>query len=230
MKKRLFIINIIIIVLSTINITFINMKTKDKIRDYSFMIASKITKYIVNNAYIREKINYYIDDIYEIVKDNSDEIKNVVYNSKKINELINSVTERVYEMFNMLEYGDMEKLNIRENILSIEHTNNKGIVLEVPCGLITNNYLLNNLGPHIPVMISLTGEFESFISSDIKEYGINNALVEISINIKVNEQVTMPFVTKNIEVTNKIPIFMSIINGNIPNYYIGGFSKNSNIY
>ena len=206
------------------------MKTKDKIRDYSFMIASKITKYIVNNAYIREKINYYIDDIYEIVKDNSDEIKNVVYNSKKINGLINSVTERVYEMFNMLEYGDMEKLNIRENILSIEHTNNKGIVLEVPCGLITNNYLLNNLGPHIPVMISLTGEFESFISSDIKEYGINNALVEISINIKVNEQVTMPFVTKNIEVTNKIPIFMSIINGNIPNYYIGGFSKNSNIY
>ena len=72
------------------------MKTKDKIRDYSFMIASKITKYIVNNAYIREKINYYIDDIYEIVKDNSDEIKNVVYNSKKINGLINSVTERVY--------------------------------------------------------------------------------------------------------------------------------------
>ena len=194
------------------------------------MIASKITKYVVNNAYIREKINFYVDDLYEIVKDNSEEIKNVIYNPKKINDLINSVTERVYEMFNMLEYGDIEKLNIRENILSTKQSKNKGIVLEVPTGLITNNYLLNNLGPHIPIMISLTGEFESFISSDIKEYGINNALVEISINIKVTEQVTMPFITKNIEVTNKIPIFISIINGKIPNYYLGGFSKNSNIY
>ena len=230
MKMKILLINGIIILLSILNINFINLKTKDNIKTYSYMIASKITKYIVNNAYVREKINYYVNDIYDVIKGDSNEIKNIIYNSSKINDLINSITDRVYTMFNMLEYGDLEKINIRENILSIENTKRKGIVLEVPSGIISNNYLLNNLGPHIPVMINLTGEFESFLSSDIKEYGINNALIELSINIKVSEQITMPFITDKVEIENKIPIFISVVNGNIPNYYIGGFNKNSNIY
>ena len=134
-------------------------------------------------------------------------------------------------MFNMLEYGDLNKLNIRENILTSNVNNTKdGIILEIPSGILFNNYLLSNLGPLIPLKISLTGEFESYVSTDVIEYGINNAMVSIYINIKVTEQVTMPFITKQITIENKIPIFMSLVNGTIPNYYISGFSKNSNIY
>lgn len=196
------------------------------------MLASKITKYIVNNAYVREKINYYANDIYDIVKsDETNEIKNIIYDSGVVNDLINSITDRVYNMFNMLEYGDLNKLNIRENILTSNVNNTKdGIILEIPSGILFNNYLLSNLGPLIPLKISLTGEFESYVSTDVIEYGINNAMVSIYINIKVTEQVTMPFITKQITIENKIPIFMSLVNGTIPNYYISGFSKNSNIY
>lgn len=195
------------------------------------MIASKITKYIVNNAYVREKVNYYTNDIYDIVKDDSNEIKNIIYDSGVVNDLINSVTDRVYNMFNMLEYGDLSKINIRENILtSSNNSSSDGIVLEIPFGIVFNNYLLSNLGPTIPIKISLTGEFESYISTDVVEYGINNAMISIFINIKVSEQVTMPFISQKITVENKIPIFMSLVNGTIPNYYFSGFSKNSNIY
>lgn len=194
------------------------------------MIASKITKYIVNNAYVREKVNYFAGDIYDIVKDDTNEIKNIIYDSGIINNLINSITDRVYNMFNMLEYGDMSRLNIRENILTTDVSDKDGIVIEVPSGILFNNYLLSNLGPKIPVKLSLTGEFESFVSTDVIEYGINNAMVTIYINIKVNEQITMPFINKKVIVENKIPIFMSLVNGTIPNYYIGGFSKNSDLY
>ena len=230
MRKKLFLIYILIIILTIINIILINVRTKDKIYEYSTMIASKITKYIVNNAYVREKVNYYAGDIYDIVKDDSSEIKNIIYDAGIINDLINSITDRVYKMFNMLEYGDLEKINIRENILTLKNNNKEGIVLEVPSGILTNNYLLSNLGPKIPVMMTLTGEFESYISSDVKEYGINNAMITVFINIKVSEQITMPFITKKIEVENRIPIFMSMVNGKIPEYFIGGFSKNSNVY
>ena len=194
------------------------------------MIASKITKYVVNNAYVREKVIFYAGDIYDIVKSDDNEIKNIIYDSGVINDLVNSITDRVYNMVNMLEYGDLSKLNIRENILSTDEDNKDGIVLLVPSGLITNNYLLSNLGPKIPVKISLTGEFESLVSTDVKEYGINNAMLTIYINIKVSEQITMPFITDKITVENKIPIFMSLVNGTIPNYYISGFNKNSNLY
>ena len=228
-KKNL-IINLIIFFLAIINMSFINQISKEKIKDYSTMIASKITKYVINNAYVREKVNYYAEDIYDIIKDDSNEIKNIVYDAGVINDLINSITERIYNMFNMLEYGDLKKINIRENILTTNKNDKEGIVLEVPTGIIFDNYLLASLGPSIPVKLSLTGEFESYISSDVVEYGINNAMVTININIKISEQITMPFITEKITVENKIPIFMSLVNGEIPNYYIGGFTKNSNIY
>ena len=230
LKHKFLIINIVIILLTIFNISFINSRTKSRIIDYSSMLASKITRYVVNNAYVREKVNFYAGDIYDIVKSNDNEMKNIIYDSGVINDLVNSITERVYNMFNMLEYGDLSKLNIRENILSTDKSDFDGIVLEVPSGLISNNYLLSSLGPKIPVKISLTGEFESYVSTDVKEYGINNAMLTIYINIKVSEQVTMPFITDKITVDNKIPIFMSLVNGTIPNYYINGFNKNSNIY
>ena len=222
--------NILLILLTILNIFFINYKTKKNVYDYSYMIANKITKYIVNNAYVREKVNFYANDIYDIVKSNDNEIKNIIYDSGVINDLVNSVGERIYNMFNMIETGDLSKLNINANILSKNKNDKKGIVLEVPSGLIFNNYIFSNLGPKIPVLISLTGDYESFVSSDVVEYGINNAMVTIYINIKVTEQITLPFMTKKVVVDNKIPIFMSLVNGTIPNYYIGGFNKNSNLY
>lgn len=230
MKHKLLWLSFIIVILTIINIKIINYRIKEKVSSYSYMIASKITKYVVNNAYVRERVNYYAGDIYDIVKSDDNEIKNIIYDSGVINDLVNSITERVYDMFNMLEYGDLSKLNIRENILSTSGNNKDGIIFEIPSGLITDNFLLNNLGPKIPVKISLTGEFESFVSTDVQEYGINNAMLTIYINIKVSEQVTMPFITDKITVENKIPIFMSLVNGTIPNYYVGGFNKNSNIY
>ena len=229
-KKAITTVNFFLIVITFLNIFFINYVSRDKIKDYSTMLASKITKYIVNNAYVREKVNYYTDDIYDVVKDDTNEIKNIVYDAGVVNELINSITERAYNMFNMLEYGDLSKINIRENILTSDLNSKDGIVMEVPSGVIFDNYLLASLGPKIPVKISLTGEFESYVTTDVVEYGINNAMVSIYINIKVSEQITMPFASQKITIENKIPIFMSLVNGNIPNYYIGGFNKNSNIY
>lgn len=229
-RRKILIFTIFVIFFSLINILIINYKTKNRILDYTTMIASKVTKYIVNNAYIREKINYYANDIYDVIKSDTNEIKNIVYDSGVINDLMNSITNRIYNMFNMLETSDLESINIRENILVADSSTKDGIVLEVPTGIVFENYILANLGPRIPVKISMTGEFESYVSSEVKEYGINNALITISITIKATERITMPFITEAIEIENKIPIFISMINGSIPNYYIGGFVKNSNLF
>ena len=229
-RRKILIFTIFVIFFSLINILIINYKTKNRILDYTTMIASKVTKYIVNNAYIREKINYYANDIYDVIKSDTNEIKNIVYDSGVINDLMNSITNRIYNMFNMLETSDLKSINIRENILVADSSIKDGIVLEVPTGIVFENYILANLGPRIPVKISMTGEFESYVSSEVKEYGINNALITISITIKATERITMPFITEAIEIENKIPIFISMINGSIPNYYIGGFVKNSNLF
>ena len=64
----------------------------------------------------------------------------------------------------------------------------------------------------------------------IKEYGINNCLVEIYILLEVNVKVLLPIISDDIVIKNEIPISYKIINGQIPSYYGGNLSKNSNIY
>ena len=195
------------------------------------MLASKITKYVVTKVYEKGEFSLEQDKIYEIMKDNNGQIKTITYNTEEVNVLLSKISDRIYEMFDKIESGDIKNLNIRENILTNNKNNYKnGIILEIPSGIVLNNFLLSNLGPKIPVRISFTGELESCISTKVEEYGLNNALISIYVNIKVTEQVTLPFKTEKIVIENQIPIAMNLINGEIPNYYIGSFDKTSNIY
>jgi len=233
MKKSTiyFITNILIILISIWQINIINHLSKNRIIEYSTMLASKFTKYVINAAYIQEDFDITKEKIYEMIQDNDGDIKTIIYDATAVNNLLNSITDRVYKTFNSLETGKINELMLNENIVTNKkHEYKDGIILEVPLGIITNNYLIMNLSPKIPVRISLTGEFESEISTKVEEYGINNALITINVDITVTEQITMPFITERIKIENKIPISINLVNGKIPNYYLNGFEKSSNIY
>lgn len=195
------------------------------------MLASKITKYVVTKAYEPEIFDIN-DNLYEIVQDNDGYIKTIIYDTMEVNKLLSIINENVYDMFDSLENGVLKQINIRENILTNDNKSkfDDGIILEIPLGIVTNNFLFSNLGPKIPIKISLTGEFESCISTSVEEYGMNNALISIYIDIRVTEQITMPFVTEKVVIENKIPISINVINGKIPNYYLSSFDKTSNVY
>lgn len=196
------------------------------------MLASKITKYVVTKSYLADDFNMSENKLYEIVRGEDGEIKTIIYDTAEVNKLLSKITDRVYSIFDELETGNLDNLNIRENILVNKKNRNfkEGIILEIPSGIVTNNFLFSNLGPKIPIRISLTGEFESFVSTKIEEYGLNNALISIYVDIRVTEQITMPFKTEKIVIENKIPISINLIAGKIPNYYLSGFDRTSNVY
>ena len=60
----------------------------------------------------------------------------------------------------------------------------------------------------------------SELETEVKPYGINNALVVVRIKITAHIKVILPLVPKDIEIVNKIPISINIINGSIPEAYI----------
>ena len=51
--------------------------------------------------------------------------------------------------------------------------------------MVTGSSLLYNLGPKIPVKLSLVGDVVTGFSTDVTEYGINNALIKLMIDVKV---------------------------------------------
>ena len=210
----------------------INKVTKTKIKDYSTMLASKITKYVVTSAYDTKDFDMNENKLYEIIQNDDGEIKTIIYDAMEVNNLLSTITNKVYTILDQIENETLEKINIRENILTNNNKNEfkNGIILEIPSGIVTDNFLFSNLGPKIPIKISLTGEFESCISTKVEEYGLNNALISIYIDIRETEQISMPFITEKIVIENKIPIAINLVNGKIPSYYLNGFDKNSNIY
>ena len=57
----------------------------------------------------------------------------------------------------------------------------KGIIYEIPFGVVFNNSLLANMGPSIPVRLQLSGNINSYLKTKCKKLWYNNALIEISI-------------------------------------------------
>ena len=148
------------------------------------------------------------------------------YNPAALMKALEQISKNVRLYLKKIENGKIDDLNIT-NISYInvsKKKQKKGIIYEVPTGIIFNNGLLANLGPKIPVRLNLIGDITTDIKTNIKEYGINNALIEISVNVKVTEQVVLPFDTKEIKVETNIPLAIKVIKGDVPGYYMSPYT------
>lgn len=176
------------------------------------------------NSVVNEEISNIsnLDEMIYITKNSSDDIQMIDFNSSYVNNILNTTTNKL-----------LSKLDDIGNNIFCDNCNiykyNDGIIYEVPLGLISNNIFISNLGPKIPLKLSIVGDIFSNINTVVKEYGINNALVEVSISISVNEKVVIPFLSESINIKTSIPISIKLIQGNIPIYYGNSFGKNSNI-
>jgi len=233
-KTKIFIIANIIIVIATIYfINYLSSKINDNFIEYAEIEATKITKYVVNQVAVKEVFNgVNMNSLISTTRNNDDEIKSIDFNSTEVNKLLAKVTTSIHEMFKDFENGTSDILDLSHNLLTNASIKDYrgGIIFEVPIGIASNNFILANLGPKIPIKLSITGEIESNISTSVVEYGINSALITLYINIQVSEQILMPFITKKITINQKIPLSISIINGKIPNYYLNGINSNSPLY
>ena len=80
----------------------------------------------------------------------------------------------------------------------------------------------------MPIKFKMVGNISNNLRTEVKNYGINNALIEIRISIKLVEQVILPLTTDKIEIQNSVPIALKLIQGTVPNYYLNGISNSSN--
>lgn len=230
-KKANIIIIIIILLFFSIFKTFnyINNIVNPILINYAEVEIKRFSNLIVNkavNAYITDDIN--IDNLFIITKDGQDEIKTIDFNPVMVNKMLVKVTDSVHVNLKNIINGNVDKIDIIEDWVEydVEKLKN-GIIFEIPAGVVFKNSLLSNLGPKIPVRLNLNGEVISNIDTKVTNYGINNALMEVSVNIELNEQVILPFISKRVYYNLNIPIAIKLIQGTVPNYYFNGMTKSS---
>lgn len=231
-KKINFVIFIVImlIIMIVLILNFISLKVNPVLLDYAQMEARKIASIIINDA-VNQKITNDIDieELFIITRDTNNEVKTIDFNPIIVNQILTETTILVQSNLRYLEQGKVDMLNLTNNAL-IDYNQDKlkqGIIYEIPSGVIFGNSFLANIGPKIPVKFSLVGDIVGYINTNVTDYGINNALIEVNIVLELSEQVILPFVSEKITIDTTIPVALKLIQGSVPNYYLNGLNSPS---
>ncbi len=231
-KHQIVIIILILIIIATaIFINYYSKKAIPLLLSYAEAETKKLTILVINKAVTKQINNIDMDEVFEIKYNSEGEIQLIDFNSKNTAKILSTMTSLVELNLRAIEEGKIDMLELPENSLSDYNLEllEKGIILEIPLGIVTNSALLYNLGPKVPVKLSLVGDVSTGFSTEVIEYGINNALLKLMIDIKVDTKIILPIISNTIKVDCSIPISIKMIQGKIPNYYIDGFTTKSNI-
>ena len=167
--------------------------------------------------------------MFTIVKNDSDEIQLIDFNSVTVTKILTTVTNLVQLNLKAIEEGNVDLLELPDNTLEEydQELLKEGIICEIPLGTVTGNALLSNIGPKIPLRLNLIGDVVTGVETNVKEYGINNALLEVGINVTLESRINLRFLSDKITVSTTVPIAMKVIQGKIPEIYANGFRVNS---
>lgn len=203
----------------------LNKKASDILTDYANIQAKRIAIEILKDTGLKEVSKIIKDkELYRIIKNNNGQIESIDFNTTILNESLIAISSNVRKRFKEIEDGK----NIPEDYYGnfLDSNLKRGIICNIPIGIVSSNNFFKNLGPKIPIKIEYLGNVSVDVKTDVKDYGINSALIESYIYIEVTQKAILPFSSKEIKVSSKVPIIMKVVKGTIPNYY----SDNSKMY
>ena len=203
----------IILFFSFLLIRLINKNVSPIVLEYSKGEIKRMASIIINKSIDNEIIDKIdLNKLFIVEKSSEEEVITVTLNSQLVNQIINDTSDACGNNLRLVEekkYDQLKDFDINEKYFY------------VPIGLVFNNSFANNIGPKIPINLKLVGNVTSGVTTDIKDYGINNSLITISIEIKVEIMVILPLSTDYLSITNYIPLAVKLIQGKVPNYYGG---------
>ena len=221
----------LVIILSFMFINYYSKKAYPILKSYAEAETKKLTILIINKAVTKQLYNMDVEELFKVTYNKDGEIILIDFDTKKTSKILSNMTSLVELNMRAVEEGKIDMLELPENSLSNYNMDllSKKIICEIPFGLTTGSSLLSNIGPKIPVKISLVGDVSTNFSTEIVEYGINNALLKVIVNISVTTKIILPITSEDLTINANIPIGMKVIQGKIPNYYLNGFTTKSNI-
>lgn len=191
---------------------------------FSLSLICITTYFLINYSSNKLKNIYYEIGLKECNKHVSLLVSDIVDNSIDEEEFSDSMVSNVtdnYKEFNTIYLQSIVK-NVSSNlydVLSID--NNYNIFLEIPFSLVYDNVLLSSFGPSIPIRYKLLTDAKVNMISKVSSFGINNALIELLLEFEFDVLIYIPLNSKSDKITMNIPIYSSIIEGNVPSIAFG---------
>ena len=188
----------LIVIMIFLLINFIDNYYGERVETYIENKGILYTQKFIQDAISNEISNEIaINELYIFQKDENDNIKSVIINTNKINNILSIINESLEK--------DIQLLNKEE--------------LYIPLSIILGENIFSNVGPNLKLTVIPIGNYKCDVVSKVSEYGINNSLFEISIKVEMKIQSLVPLNKIESNVECNIPIVMQIIQGDVPRYY-----------
>lgn len=216
-SDKILIILVIILLATYLMLKIFTIKSESVLLNYAENKSKELALLLITNVIeeITKEEMVDINTIMNIEKNNSDEIIGIDFNNKSINTLLLKINEKFHYNLQILE-------NDKNNSLEKKYYKKVNpMIYEIPMSIVYDIPVLVGIGPKIPFKLDILGNTANAIVTNIKDYGINNSLIEVVLETKINIQIILPFSSKEILTYNKIPLKSKIIQGKIPEYYGG---------
>ena len=208
MKYKIILSIVLSVILSFVIVFRFSTKVSNAIINTAEALIKRENTMMFKKAFgSKNQLNINADDLIIVHKNAKEEIMEVDFKIKDCERIMVSI---------------IENMDGSTNMISTE-----GYIIDVPIGYITNSPLLLNLGPKIPVKITTTDVALGSVSTSIREFGINNVLIEIYINIEIETNAILPLKTGTTKNTFNFLVASKIISGKVPDFYGGYISKES---
>ena len=155
-------------------------------------------------------------DVISLSKNNDGEVISIDYKMNIAYDVLSDCIEDLYSSITSLDMSSLYKSGINN-------------VYYIPMGLIYNNVLLDNLGFRIPCKINFISDIDIGFKTKIKDYGVNNLLIELYLVIDIKNYIMSPSTYKEFGEKYEILVASKIVLGRISMYYNGIMEKSSSI-
>lgn len=221
LKKRHKIPRIIIIILTIIFLILyfvikITRELTPKINDVVIKITDNNVNNFLQTGFTKEIMTKL--DIDKIININiyNKEIISVDYKLDNVYQLLGDTINNLYS-------------NLYELKINNQYYDYKTSTYNIPIGYLTDNVLFTNIGPKIKCKVELINKINVNFKTQIKNYGINNSLMELYLVIETQNKIINPLSDQEFKEEYEILIGSRMIIGKIPDYYNGVIESSSSI-
>lgn len=200
-----------------------------KIIVLSLILIIPITILVMVDNYFDDKSSIYIE------KEATTIISDIITESIKESDIISSSNNLI-----KCSYTDEQKIesiyidsSIVTKILTSVNSNlsvmlKEGIIeesiesIELPLGMLISKALFTTLGPNINIEVLPATLYKTDIVTDLVDYGINNSLFEVYLNIEIELETIIPLKQTTINYNTNILLSSVVVQGEVPYYYYLG--------
>ena len=215
---KLLITFILLIIFTFIILVFLSNKVIPFYMNYSEAEMKRVVTTVINKSVTEEVTNQLeVDSLFVLKKENDNTII-VDFDPVIVNRVMSKISDVVYNNLKLISKKDkltLEKYNLDESYFYI------------PSGIIFNTTMLNNVGPRIPINLEIISSVNPNLKTEVTEYGINNSLIEVYINVIVDVKMILPMYANTMQIVVVVPLAVKLIQGEVPKYYQRGYASST---